>query len=98
MRRLAKRAGVGVAGGLIVAVGIALLALPGPGWLVIFAGIAVWATEFDWAERLLQYARRQVGRWTQWVMHRPLWVRAAIGLAGLLIVAGIGVLAWLWYR
>ncbi len=41
-------------GGTIVAVGIALLVLPGPGVLVIGVGIALLATEFLWARRLLR--------------------------------------------
>jgi len=38
--------------GLILA-GIAMLVLPGPGWLAIFAGVAVLAAEFTWAATLL---------------------------------------------
>ena len=98
MQRLAKRVGVGLVGGILVLVGVALLALPGPGWLVIFAGLGVLATEFAWAARLLHYARRHVGRWTRWAMAQPLWLRGLIGLSGLLIVAGAGLLAWLWSR
>jgi len=33
--------------------GLAMLALPGPGWLTIAAGLAVLAREFSWARRLL---------------------------------------------
>ena len=36
----------------IIGVGIILLPLPGPGWLIIFAGFAILATEFEFAERL----------------------------------------------
>ncbi len=43
---------VAVVGFLLLAVGAALLVLPGPGLLVIAAGIAVLALEFPWAERL----------------------------------------------
>ena len=41
-----------VGSGLVLA-GIAMLVLPGPGWLAIFAGLAVLAAEFAWAETLL---------------------------------------------
>jgi uncharacterized protein (TIGR02611 family) len=41
-----------VLGFTIVATGIVLLPLPGPGWLVIFAGFAILATEFEFAERI----------------------------------------------
>ena len=36
----------------IVGTGIVLLPLPGPGWVVIFAGFAILATEFAFAERV----------------------------------------------
>jgi uncharacterized protein (TIGR02611 family) len=36
---------------------VAMLALPGPGWAAIFVGLAVLATEFHWARRLLHRAR-----------------------------------------
>jgi uncharacterized protein (TIGR02611 family) len=36
----------------VVGAGIILLPLPGPGWLVIFAGFAILASEFDFAERI----------------------------------------------
>jgi uncharacterized protein (TIGR02611 family) len=50
---LTYRVVVFVVGGLIVLAGLAMLVLPGPGWLVIILGVAVLATEFAWAERLL---------------------------------------------
>jgi len=46
-------------GGTIVAVGIALLVLPGPGLVAIGIGVALLATEFVWARRLLARLRRQ---------------------------------------
>jgi uncharacterized protein (TIGR02611 family) len=48
----------------IVAGGVVMLPLPGPGWLIIFAGIGVWATEFPWAQRVLRWTKRQVLEWT----------------------------------
>ena len=57
--RNGKRIGIAVAGGLLVVVGIALLVLPGPGWLVIFLGLGILATEFVWAERLLNKAKEK---------------------------------------
>jgi uncharacterized protein (TIGR02611 family) len=38
----------------VVLVGIAMLVLPGPGLLVIAAGLAMLALEFAWAERVLE--------------------------------------------
>ena len=39
--------------------GIALLVLPGPGWLLIFIGLTILATEYVWAQRLLNAAKRK---------------------------------------
>lgn len=39
-------------GSAIVIAGIAMLALPGPGWAAIFLGFAVLATEFAFAEKV----------------------------------------------
>jgi uncharacterized protein (TIGR02611 family) len=48
-----KRIVVLVVGLALVALGIALIPLPGPGLLVSVGGLAVLATEFVWAERML---------------------------------------------
>ena len=46
--------GVAVLGGVLVLAGLAMLVLPGPGVVVILAGLAVLATEFVWARRILE--------------------------------------------
>lgn len=50
---------VAVVGSAVTLVGIALLALPGPGFLLVAAGLAILATQFRWARRPLRYARRK---------------------------------------
>jgi uncharacterized protein (TIGR02611 family) len=85
---LSYRVVVGLLGSAIIVLGVVLIPLPGPGWLIVFAGLAVLATEFVWAERLLRYSRRRLHEWTQWVTHQSLLVRGLIGLGGLLCVAG----------
>lgn len=52
--------GVFVLGLAVVAAGIAMLPLPGPGWVVIFCGMAIWATEFVWAQLALRWTKRKV--------------------------------------
>jgi len=44
------------AGVAILAVGVAMLALPGPAFVVIPVGLAILSLEFSWAERLLEKA------------------------------------------
>jgi uncharacterized protein (TIGR02611 family) len=58
--RLARKITVTVAGTLMLAVGIAMIVLPGPATLVIPAGLAILGTEFPWARRLLDRLRAAV--------------------------------------
>ena len=51
---------VAVIGFVLIAVGTALLVLPGPGILVILAGIAVLSLEFPWAKALFDRIRAAV--------------------------------------
>src|SRR5256885_16319806 len=57
--RNAKRTAVTVVGFAVVLIGVALIPLPGPGWLIVFGGLAILATEYVWAQRLLNYAKRK---------------------------------------
>jgi uncharacterized protein (TIGR02611 family) len=88
------KAGVGVVGGIVVVGGLLLIPLPGPGWAIVFLGLAVWATEFLWAKRLLAYGRQILRRWTAWVKAQSLFVRILIGIAGLAVLAGLAYLGW----
>jgi uncharacterized protein (TIGR02611 family) len=54
---LAWRAVVFGLGGTIVAAGLLMLLLPGPGWAAIFLGLAILGSEFAWAHQLLRRAR-----------------------------------------
>jgi uncharacterized protein (TIGR02611 family) len=92
--RLIWRLAVTLVGAVVIAIGIVLLPLPGPGWLIIFAGLGILSTEYVWAQRLLGWVRNRARRWTQWAATRPLWVRIAAGLLTLIVIAGIGLAAW----
>lgn len=61
----ARRMLVSVGGGLLLLAGAAMLVLPGPGLLVIAAGLALLATEFVWARRLLERVKRRLPRRTK---------------------------------
>ena len=52
--RNVKRLIVSIVGGTILLIGIALIVLPGPAFIVIPAGLAILATEFVWAGNLLK--------------------------------------------
>jgi len=49
-----------IIGLVIVIVGIILLPLPGPGWVIIFAGLAVLATEFAVARQVRDWLVKQL--------------------------------------
>ena len=55
--RQAYRLIVLVVGVTVVAAGVAMFVLPGPGILVVISGLAILATEFVWARLLLQRAK-----------------------------------------
>lgn len=52
--RHAKRVIVGVIGSTVLLIGLVMLVLPGPGFIIIIAGLGLLATEFVWAKNLLE--------------------------------------------
>jgi uncharacterized protein (TIGR02611 family) len=83
---LAWRMGIGVVGGLVLLAGVVMIPYPGPGWLVVFAGLAILATEFTWAERVLGYAKHRYDGWNAWLRRQRPAVKAAVWLATAAIV------------
>lgn len=65
--RTARRIVIGVIGGTVVAIGIAMLVLPGPAFIVIPAGLGILSLEFAFAQRWLRTLREQgngvIERW-----------------------------------
>lgn len=57
--RSGRRIAVTIVGFSLVALGLVLLVVPGPGILAILAGLAVLASEYAWARRALREARRR---------------------------------------
>jgi uncharacterized protein (TIGR02611 family) len=85
--RIVLKLAAGTLGALLVVLGLILVPLPGPGWLIVVAGLAVLAIEYAWARNLLRFTRRQLLRWTGWLRHRSWPVRLSVGAAGLIAVA-----------
>jgi tellurite resistance protein TerC len=52
-----RRALISLVGGSVLLIGLALIFLPGPAFIVIPVGLAILATEFAWARRSLQKAQ-----------------------------------------
>jgi uncharacterized protein (TIGR02611 family) len=82
---------VALAGTLVIAVGVVLLPLPGPGWVIILGGLAILALEFHWARRLLAFTRRQLLHWTRLVRDGS-WLVRVVSVGGLLLVVGAALL------
>ncbi len=80
----------------MVLLGLFLVPFPGPGWLVVFVGLGILATEFAWAERLLRVARAKLRDWTTWLRHRSPTTRGLLGAVTLALAAGLawGYVAW----
>ena len=57
-----KRVVVFIVGGTVLALGIALIVLPGPAFVVIPAGLAILAVEFEWARRWLSSVKLVLSR------------------------------------
>lgn len=70
-----KRLFIGTVGGLLLIVGILAIPYPGPGWVIVFSALAILSTEFDWAKRILHYAKGKYDKWQLWVKEQNIWVR-----------------------
>ena len=88
----AWRAGVGVIGGLVLAAGIVMIPYPGPGWAVVFVGLGILATEFVWAQRVLDRVKAKYDAWYEWMARQARWVKAIFWI---LTCAVVVVTIWL---
>ncbi len=91
LRRHTKRTLIGIVGGLVVLVGLVLIPYPGPGWLVVFAGLAILATEFEFASRWLAYGRKKYDAWVAWLARQHWGVQAVV-----LMVMGVVIVLTIW--
>ena len=59
LHRTARRIAIGVAGFAVIAAGVVLSlpGIPGPGIIIVLAGLGILASEFAWAERWLERAK-----------------------------------------
>ena len=87
----ARRHLIGAAGFLIVLVGLAAIPLPGPGWMLLYAGVKVLATQYDWAERWLDPVELRALKGAAEAVETPLRV-----VLSSIFIAGIGAFGVLW--
>jgi uncharacterized protein (TIGR02611 family) len=87
------RTGVATLGGLVLTVGIVLIPYPGPGWLVVFGGLAILAAEFHWARVVLTYVKARYDAWREWMRLRHPLVRVAVyGFTCVVVLATVWLL------
>ena len=93
-RSLAYRIAFAVAGSIVLAAGVVMLVTPGPAFVLIPAGLAMLALEFEWAERLLVRALHEAERARVRARRASLVQRILGALAGAgFAVAGLYVMA-----
>ena len=89
---------VAVIGLVVLGVGILAIPYPGPGWAIVFVGLAILATEFDWARRLLAYTRERYDKVMAWFKAQGLWVQLLGAALTAAVVLGtlwlLGALSW----
>ena len=87
--RLTLQIVVALVGLLVVLIGILLIPFPGPGWLIVIGGLAIWAIEFVWAQRLLTFTKNKLEQWWRWLRRQHWAVRVLAGVIGLVIVGSV---------
>lgn len=87
-----KRSIVTVVGVLIVALGFALMVLPGPGILLVVIGLAVLATEYAWARDLLGTAKEKAVKAQEEAVASPWRTGATVLFALGMIATGVAMI------
>ena len=88
---LAYRITVGIVGALVLALGVLAIPYPGPGWLIVFAGLGILASEFEWAKGALRFVRKRYDAFMAWFSKQSIVVK---GLG--VLFTTVVVLATLW--
>lgn len=90
LRRHSKKTLIGIVGGTVLLAGLVMIPYPGPGWLVVFAGLAILATEFEVAQRVLDFAKSKYDAWVEWLKRQSTVVRLLVlAFTGLVVVVTI---------
>jgi len=80
---LVWRVFIGVVGGLITIIGTIFLFAPGPGLLVLLAGLGILATEYAWAANAIRKTK-SIAQSTSERFRIPLWVKYLLIAGGAL--------------
>lgn len=91
-----KRAAALVGGGVVLVVGVVLLVLPGPGLLLILAGLLILSNQFPAVEKYVDPVQKRAMKAAEESVSSPLRIALSV-LAGLALIAA-GVVWWLFPR
>jgi Putative transmembrane protein (PGPGW) len=84
-----KRVACAVAGSVLVVVGIVLLVLPGPGLLLVLAGLLVLSHGFPAVERFVDPVQERAMKAAEESVSSPLRIVFSVGTGLVLIAAGV---------
>ncbi len=111
MKRKIKKVSISTVGFVVLFAGIIMIPYPGPGWATVFAGLAILSTQYEWARRLLQFAKSKYDAWEKWlhgqnkVIQSIFWLlTAAVVVITLWLLNAYGILndvlglGWDWVR
>ena len=68
-----KRIVIAIVGFTVLLLGVVMIVLPGPAFIIIPLGLAILATEFVWAQRLLTKAKAYFEKQRQRVADKVRW-------------------------
>jgi putative transmembrane protein PGPGW len=84
-----KRVSIAIAGGVVLVVGVVLLVLPGPGLLLVLAGLLILASEFPAVERYVEPVRVRAEKAAEDSVSSPWRIAASVCVGLVLLAAGI---------
>jgi len=89
----AKRVVLETLGWILVIGGIAALVLPGPGLLMMFAGLALLSQQYEWAEKRVEPIKERALKAAEEGVETPLRITLSVLAALILMAAGV---LWIW--
>lgn len=82
---------IAVVGTIVLLLGVVAIPYPGPGWLIVFTGLGILASEFEWAQTALHWVRARYDAFMAWFGRQNIVVKGV----GVLFTTAV-VLATLW--
>ncbi|MEV7398738.1 PGPGW domain-containing protein [Aeromicrobium sp. NPDC092404] len=92
LKSLIERLGVEILGWILIPVGLVLMPLPGPGMLIVVAGVAMLSRRHVWAQRMLDPLRRRAVEAAKYGV--ATWPRIVVSFLGGVWLVALGVVWW----